>query len=149
MSIMHNVSGGCHCGNIEIDVGLTAAPGAYRPRVCDCDFCRKHGAAWLSDDKGSLLIRIKDRHESETYRQGSKQAEFLLCRNCGVLVAVLHRVDLKLHAAINVKAFDSTAKFGIEQAVSPKRLSADEKANRWQDIWFSNVRIQDAVTSTG
>jgi hypothetical protein len=138
---MHKVNGGCHCGNIAAEVELTAAPETYLPRGCDCDFCRKHGAAWLSDAKGSLLIQIKDPQESSTYRQGSEQAEFFLCRNCGVLVVVLYQGSQRLYATVNVKALDSTVKFGAEQAVSPKKLSADEKASRWQGIWFSNVRI--------
>src|SRR5450756_2542718 len=50
---MNKVSGGCHCGNITVDLELTAEPETYHPRVCDCDFCRKHGAASLSDTKGS------------------------------------------------------------------------------------------------
>lgn len=139
---MHKASGGCYCGNIKADVELTAAPETYHPRVCDCDFCRKHGAAWVSDAKGSLHIQIKNAHESGTYRQGSRQAELILCRNCGVLVAVLYRTDKELYAAVNAKALANAAELGVEQAVSPQQLSATEKANRWQGMWFSNVQIR-------
>src|ERR1700692_2772561 len=34
-SNMHMVSGGCHCGNILVDLELASAPGAYSPRACD------------------------------------------------------------------------------------------------------------------
>lgn len=44
-TIMYRADGGCHCGNIKVDVELAAAPETYHPRVCDCDFFRKHGAA--------------------------------------------------------------------------------------------------------
>jgi hypothetical protein len=139
---MHKAKGGCHCGNIGVDVELAAAPETYRPRACDCDFCRKHGAAWVSDAKGSLHIHIRNAHEGVAYRQGSKQAELLLCRNCGVLVAVLYRTGKELHAAVNAKALASIVEFGAEQTVSPQKLSAAEKTSRWQDKWFSKVHLR-------
>ena len=140
---MHKASGGCHCGNIRVDLELTRAPNTYTPRACDCDFCRKHGAAYVSDADGSVLISTKDPGNSGKYRQGSGQAEFLLCRSCGVLVGVLHRVEHRLYAAINVNAADVRADFGTQQPASPKSLSANEKARRWQEIWFANVKLTD------
>jgi hypothetical protein len=138
---MHKVSGGCHCGNIVAEMELSTAPDKCHPRACDCDFCRKHGAAYVSDPKGSLILRIKDARESGAYRQGSGQAEFLLCRTCGVLVAVVVRCDGRVHATVNVKALAGAATFADERTVSPQKLSADEKLNRWQDVWFSSVEI--------
>jgi hypothetical protein len=140
---MHKANGGCHCGNIRVELELTRAPSTYIPRACDCDFCRKHGAAYVSDARGSVLIRIKDPGNSGKYRQGSGQAEFLLCRSCGVLVGVLHSVASRLYATINVNAADVRADFGTEQTASPKNLSANEKTQRWQEIWFANVKLPD------
>jgi hypothetical protein len=140
---MHKFTGGCHCGNIAVDFELASAAAEYHPRACDCDFCCKHGAAWLSDANGSLLIRIKEPRESNTYRQGSGQAELLLCRNCGVLAAVVHRSNGKLHAAVNVRAVEGAARFGVARPVSPQSLSPDQKVTRWHDIWFSSVEIRD------
>jgi hypothetical protein len=139
---MHKVSGGCQCGNIQVEIELSAAPGELHPRACDCSFCRKHGAAYVSDPKGSLLIRIKDAREKSTYRQGSGLAEFLLCRNCGVLVGVFHRDDQQLHATVNVKALECATAFAAEQTVSPQKLSADQKVQRWREVWFSRVEIR-------
>lgn len=136
---MHHASGGCHCGNIGVELQLTAAPESYWPRACDCDFCRKHGAAYVSDAQGSLVVRIKDERERSTYRQGSGRAEFLLCRNCGVLVGAFFRSGSQIHATVNVKALASSAAFAPEQSVSPQKLAADQKVQRWQDIWFANV----------
>ncbi len=138
---MHKVSGGCYCGNIGVEMDLTRGPDAYSPRACDCDFCRKHGAAYVSDAHGALGIRIKDVGASGKYRQGSGQAEFLLCRNCGVLVGVLFQNEGRLYGAVNAKAIDATASFGAEKPVSPKTLSGSEKAVRWQDVWFSDVSV--------
>jgi hypothetical protein len=138
---MHQVNGGCHCGNIRLDIELTRAPGEYSPRACDCDFCRKHGAAYISDAHGSLVIRIRDERERGMYRQGSGMAECLLCRNCGVLVGACYRSDGRLYAAVNAKVVDAGTAFAAEQSVSPKQLSAGQKTDRWKAIWFSDVRI--------
>ena len=138
---MFKISGGCHCGNIQIDLELARAPDTYNPRACDCDFCRKHNAAYVSDPQGSLAIRIRDEHLSGKYRQGSGQAEFLFCRNCGVLVSVIYRNDRRLYAAVNAKAVSGGKAFSAEQSVSPKILSASDKVKRWQDVWFPSVNI--------
>lgn len=138
---MHRISGGCHCGNISVDVELSAEPAHIAPRACDCDFCRKHGAAWLSDVDGSLSIRLADVNEVSRYRQGSGQAQLLLCRNCGVLVSVLFETGAGMRGAVNATALQGAATFGAPQVVSPQRLSAEDKAKRWQDLWFSKVTL--------
>jgi hypothetical protein len=95
----------------------------------------------VSDAHGSLLIGIKDQRDSGKYRQGIELAEFLLCKNCGVLVGVLYRAEDRLYATVNVNATDVRTDFGAEQPVSPKKLSGTEKMQRWQEIWFSNVDL--------
>jgi len=138
---MHPVSGGCHCGNIRLELQLANAPGTYYPRACDCAFCRKHGAAYLSDSQGSLRVRINDERKSGTYRQGSELAEMLLCTHCGVLIGAVYRTEGRIYATVNVRVVEDAVGFGIEQPVSPKRLSPDAKVSRWKDLWFSNVEL--------
>jgi hypothetical protein len=138
---MHKVNGGCHCGNIRLHIEFARAPDTYNPRACDCEFCRKHGASYVSDAQGSLLIRIKDERDVGRYRQGSGLADCLLCRNCGVVVGALYRRDGRVYATVNAKVVDTGVNFGAEQPVSPKRLSDSEKVERWLDIWFSNVSV--------
>ena len=138
---MPRMNGGCHCGNIAVEMTLVDMPDSYRPRACDCDFCRKHGASYVSDTRGSLMIRIRDERESNRYRQGSGSAECLLCRNCGVLVAILYRGDEQLYGAVNAAALATPTGFGPEQIVSPRILSESEKVTRWRDIWFADVQV--------
>jgi hypothetical protein len=141
---MHKVNGACHCGNIQLDMELTREPHSYNPRACDCDFCRKHGAAYVSDAQGSLRIRIKDEREIAWYRQGSGIADCLVCRNCGVLIGACYRSEVQLYAAVNAKIAAVGVNFGAEQSVSPKKLSDSAKIGRWQDIWFSDVAVARA-----
>jgi len=141
---METVSGGCHCGNIRVQAQLTRTAAAYHPRACDCSFCRKHGAAWLSDPQGTLHIALRDERDVSRYRQGSGTAELLLCRRCGVLVAALLSEDAGRYAAVNSCALEGGVPFGAPQAVSPQSLSGGEKVKRWQTLWFSNVSIDSA-----
>jgi len=138
---VHTVRGGCHCGNIAVELALSAAPETYQPRACDCDFCRKHGAAYVSDPQGALAIHIRSEDQSGRYRQGSATAELLVCRNCGVLVGALYRAEGRLYASVNARTLEATAVFGSEQPVSPRKLSAPDKVQRWQRIWFADVSI--------
>lgn len=138
---MHSVSGACHCGNILLDLQLAKEPGSYNPRACDCAFCRKHGAAYVSDAQGSLRVRITDERKSGMYRQGSELAEMLLCTHCGVLVGALYRTEGRIYATVNARVIEGTESFGVEQAVSPKKLSGDAKIARWKDLWFSSVEL--------
>lgn len=133
--------GGCHCSNITFEMEITQDPSSCNPRACDCDFCRKHGAAYISDSNGKLIVSVKNKSNLNKYRQGSGIAEFLSCKKCGVLIGACYEKEGQLYAAINSKAVDRSINFGQETVVSPKELNDNEKTQRWQDIWFSDVKI--------
>jgi hypothetical protein len=137
---MFEVSGECHCGNIRIQLGLLNTPASYNPRVCDCDFCTTHGAAYISDAQGYLRLRVADPLQSSTFRQGDELAEMLHCSRCGALVGATYRESGQTFATVNVRLIRGTA-FGAEQPVSPKNLSGGEKVLRWAELWFRDVRI--------
>lgn len=138
---MHQVKGSCHCGNIRADLVLVRAPETYNPRVCDCDFCRKHGASYLSDPDGTLRIHVNEARRLGKYRQGSGLADCLLCTHCGVLVGVAYRENGRLFAAINCRVVEDGTRFGEKESVSPKSLGASEKTERWKAAWFRDVVI--------
>lgn len=136
------MDGGCYCGNIRFEFTLTRLPGDYNPRACDCDFCTKHSAAYLSDPAGSLSVRIADAGQVSRYRQGSGQAQFLVCARCGVLTGVFLEAAGRVYGAVNARAVEGGVKFGPEQTVSPKKLSPGDKLERWQGVWFPDVSIR-------
>ncbi len=146
---MHSLSGGCHCGNIRLELQLASEPARYHPRACDCDFCRKHGSAYVSDPRGSLVIRVIDSQHVGGYRQGNELAEMLLCTRCGVLVGALFRDGGRTFATVNVRVLEGNAAFGAEQPVSPQKLSGDEKVARWKSVWFADVVFPAAASGTG
>jgi hypothetical protein len=134
------LTGGCHCSNITVSIELTRAASSYSPRACDCELCRRHGAAWVSDPQGALVIHVRDQRDTGRYRQGAGIAEMLLCRNCGVLVAALWQGP-RVHGVVNANVLAARESFAAAQPVSPKSLSADAKMSRWQEIWFADVRL--------
>ncbi|BBE32818.1 GFA family protein [Sphingosinicella microcystinivorans] len=138
---METLAGGCHCGNLGLAVALTASAGDYVPRVCDCDFCCKHGASYVSDPDGRLEIKVRDPQLLGRYRQGSGAAEMLVCRNCGVLVGAVYREGDTLLGVANVRALDAGSTFAAAQPASPQRLGREEKVDRWKAIWFADVTI--------
>ncbi len=140
MKRVPRLDGGCHCGNITVSLELTRAPDTFAPRACDCEFCRKHGAAWLSDPQGSMRIHVRRERDAGWYAQGAGIAEMLLCRNCGVLVSALWR-EQRLYGVANASALDARDVFAAAQSVSPKGLSAEAKTSRWRSIWFANVTV--------
>lgn len=137
----YRLAGGCHCGNIRADVVLSRPPSDFVPRACDCDFCCKHGAAYVSDPEGELTLRLREPGAVRRYAQGSGTADMLLCGRCGVMVAGLLCESGRNFAAINVRIIDGESPFGASRSASPKLLPVEDKVDRWKRLWFADVRI--------
>jgi hypothetical protein len=135
--------GGCHCGRLRIAFDTAQMPETLRPRVCDCGFCRKHGAAWLSDPAGRLRVDAEDIEALSVYRQGSETARFLLCARCGVLIATVLDANDERFAALNASCLDGEFELGASVPISPQRLSAAEKIERWRSLWTRDVALPE------
>lgn len=94
-------TGGCHCGALRVEYE-TSKPLA--PRECRCGFCRKHHARSVSDPDGSATITLGA--ETLRYRFGTGIGDFLICGQCGVYVGVVQEIEGRLHAVLNLTAFD-------------------------------------------
>jgi hypothetical protein len=104
-------SGGCHCGNIGLRLQLSRAPELMPLRSCACAFCRSHGTRTLSDRDGSVEITASDWSLVERYQFGSRTADYLLCRRCGVYVGAVCATGSGLRAVVNVNCLDDRAVF--------------------------------------
>lgn len=135
----NSITGSCHCENVRVILGLAQDAGAYQPRACDCGFCTRHAAAYISDAQGTLSLEVKDPRKLKAYRQGSHSADFLLCQNCGVLVGAVYREGDVTYAAINARILDQGVSLGREVTGSPQKLSAEEKTARWKQLWFRSI----------
>jgi hypothetical protein len=132
--------GGCHCSQLRVDFTTGQDPAHFTPRACDCTFCRKHGAAYISDPAGQLTVTV-GQGALRRYRQGSNTAEFLLCGQCGVLVAVTFELDGRTYGAINVGCLDEPTRLGPSAPASPQALSPEAKVARWLQLWVPDVDL--------
>ncbi len=104
-------TGGCHCGNIQVRLQLSAPPDQMRLRSCACSFCRAHGTRTVSDRDGLFEIEVADGSLLERYRFGSRSAEYVLCRRCGVYVGAVCETTAGLRAVANVNCLSDRAAF--------------------------------------
>ena len=132
----------CYCGNIQAEVLLSKPLTEIVPRACDCDFCVKHGAEYVSDATGAMAIRIRNPDKIALFAQGSRAAEFLICGECGVLFGGTLSIDGSLRGTLNARTLVNRSLLQAAQTASPKRLSRSEKVDRWSQIWFRRVTIE-------
>ena len=138
---MFKIQGSCYCKNIVLNVTLSRQPESYQPRACDCDFCLKHGASYLSDAQGALSIQVKQAELLGRFQQEEDDiADFLYCKKCGVLVGVIHTEGTETFGAVNSSVIDQIS-FGEKVSVSPQKLPDEDKIKRWKDVWFKNVEL--------
>jgi hypothetical protein len=152
-SLLH---GSCACGNIKLKISwplhanqdLQSVMNDFKPRACDCRYCKKHGAAYVSHPQGELIIKIANSNSLGTYYQGGTDnlARFCYCKQCGTLTHVLHHLKGAngghLLGAVNYRTIDDFETiFTKKMQVSPRLLSTPEKIQRWQENWFAKVSI--------
>ena|SRR5579863_2677339 len=132
-------SGGCHCGNISVQLRLLVPPERIALRSCSCSFCRSHGTRTASDRDGLAEIAATDPSLVERYRFGSRTADYLLCRRCGVCVGAVCETSSGLRAVINVNCLDDRAAFTQAPAApdydgetTDARL--DRRATNWMPV---------------
>ena len=133
--------GRCHCGCIEVEFSTGEVPATIAPRMCDCSFCQKHGAAYISDPAGELRLIIANPSAVRTYRQGSEVARFQLCGECGVLVAVTFEHNTRVYGAVNATCLDRSVHLGAAVSASPQLTSSEARVARWLQVWVPDVQF--------
>lgn len=126
---MHELTGGCHCGNISVVYRTTVAPEDASPRACQCSFCRKHNTAAVSDPQGDLTILVKDGDKLSRYQFGLQTCDFLICRDCGVYVAAFapETGNEQGYATLMSFCLDERARY---PASSPSDYAGEDAENR-------------------
>lgn len=74
------------------------------PRTCQCPLCKRHGASWISDPEGEAHIHYKDKENVSFYRFGTKTADFMTCKKCGVLMVAVCEIEDRKRCVLNIKA---------------------------------------------
>jgi hypothetical protein len=109
--------GGCHCGSLRVRLRLTMPAAEHGVRSCACSFCRSHGTRTVSDPAGQADIWA-DWSLVTKYRFGSRTADYLLCRQCGVYVGAVCDTPVGRRAVINTLCLDDRSAF-VRDAVHP------------------------------
>lgn len=113
------ISGGCHCRALTYQLvwpesagkdALLKIPG----RRCSCSFCMRIGGIWTSHPDASLTIVEDTEHPAAAYRFGTKTADFLFCRQCGITPLVTCEIDGQIYAVVNVNTFHDTPENAFE-----------------------------------
>ena len=92
--------GACHCGAVQAELRLGRPVEDIPVRACQCGFCRRHGAANVSDAAGALTLRSRIR--LTRYRFASGATQVLLCPVCGVYVGGMIEAEGQRLATLNV-----------------------------------------------
>ncbi len=137
----HRYAGGCRCGVIRFAADFTETLQGKPPRACDCDYCTRHGAAYLSDPRGRLVITLTDPAQVGHEHQGSGIADFWICRECGVLAVTTYEERGRVYATVNALALDDADILAPARTVSPQQLDDPERVARWKSLWFNDVEI--------
>ena len=139
------LSGSCICQNIKFGLEISFAMETFSPRTCDCDFCLKNKMSYISDTNGKADIQINNPTLIKLIQQGHKQAHFLTCHVCQSVICALYSEDKKTYAAFNTELIFNKDHFAEPLSVSPKKLTAKEKVDRWKSLWFSEVNFHSVV----
>ena len=142
MADMHITSGGCHCGNIAYAFTSLVPPAEFGVRACQCTFCTKHGARWVSDPPARLNIEITDEAQVARYTFGHGTAEFLICKRCGALPAVLSDIGGTTYAVLNINTAENPAAYAAEaEATNFDAENSEERLKRRARRWIGTVAI--------
>ncbi len=103
MSALH---GGCHCGNVRVELETARQAGELALRCCRCSCCTKQGARYASDPQGHLTIRVRDAAILVRYRFALAVTDFLICGGCGIYVAATMGTAPDARGVVNVNVLD-------------------------------------------
>jgi hypothetical protein len=128
--------GSCHCGAIEYTYTTALAPARWPVRLCQCSFCRGHGARATSDPAGELQFRFERPEFLRRYRFALRTADFLVCKECGTYVAAVLLSGRGAQAAINVNTLRTPPK-GLPpgKPVSHDGESGEARRGRRVQTW--------------
>ena len=138
--------GRCHCGNISFVLDWRPEPAHVPARACSCSFCTKHGGVWTSCPTGSLRVTVAAPSHTTRYAFGTKTAQFHVCATCGVVPLVTSRIQGRLHAVVNVNAFEGVDPSLLQRApVSFEAETEEGRLARRARNWIADVEFSEGT----
>jgi hypothetical protein len=120
--------GQCHCGAIRVQLIIDKPPSDQILGACQCSFCRKHNARAFSDPRAQVILTATDREQLQLYTFGLKTSKQVICRQCGVYVAMILADGDQVWSVINIDTLDDRALFTREP--QPRDYSAEDQQGR-------------------
>ncbi len=142
MTGRHMVAGGCHCAAIRFELETDTHPSGMPVRACRCTFCTKHGARFTSDPAGAVRVVVADPGLVERYTFGHRTADFLVCRRCGAVPAILSRIGGATYAVVNINTADDPGAFAqAPVTVDFDGEARDDRLARRRKNWIGTVAL--------
>jgi hypothetical protein len=120
--------GQCHCGAIQVELRTDRPPSEQVLGACQCSFCRKHNARAFSDPASHVTLTAREPEHLQRYCFGLKTSEQIICRRCGVYVAMTLTDGPAVWSVINIDTLSDRALF--TQAPQPRDYSTEDRASR-------------------
>jgi hypothetical protein len=120
--------GQCHCGAVRVELVSDRSPNEQVLGACQCSFCRKHNARAFSDPNTRVTITASEPAKLQRYTFGLKTSEQILCRRCGVYVAMTLVESDRAWSVVNVDTLDDRALF--TRAPEPRDFSSESREER-------------------
>ena len=138
---MNSYEGGCSCKNIVISLFLDSELSQYTPRACQCSYCKKKNAAYISFPDWKLEVKIKNSVHINKFRFSTRTADFVSCKICDELIYVVSKIGNKNYSVVNITAFKNV------QFPDPVKTDFDselqsERIIRRKSNWISDVDVE-------
>ena len=143
MGGLHQISGRCHCGNIEYQF-ISPVPKMELPiKSCDCSFCSKQGAVYTSHPQGELQVDVKEKEKISFYQFGEEAADVFFCSVCGVFPFILGEIEGQHYAVLNANSINglNIDRSAIVPLPQLDYQSTEERTQRWRRSWIPKVEI--------
>lgn len=126
----------CHCGALSASYRTALATSSWSTRLCQCAFCRAHGATSTSDPAGELTFAAAEPALLQRYQFGTRSADFLICRACGVFMGAVMTLDAGRWGVLNARTVQPIpSDLPPAQAMSYEGEASNARAERRTQRW--------------
>lgn len=138
---MNTLRGSCHCGNVGFTLLTEQSEQSLVPRRCGCSMCRRHGASWVSDPEARLELSCRDEAHVSIYQFGQRTSHWIVCARCGVLTAVISKIDGRLRAVVRSQSMVDHRFSAPESATDFEEESVESRLARRARTWIGSVTM--------
>ena len=138
---MNSYEGGCSCKNIVISLFLDSELSQHTPRACQCSYCKKKNAAYISFSDWRMEVKIKNSDQINKFRFSTRTADFVSCKICDELIYVVSKIGNINYSVVNITAFKNIKFPGPEECDFDSEIQS-ERLIRRELNWISNVYIE-------